>query len=109
MASLPSLQAPVLDAGGRFSQAWVGFFTALTKPASAIVPVSVFGSPFTFDAPQNGTVVLTGGAGVGLHLIRGRVSISLDPSGGMIPLDQGDALSVSYSMAPTLFFVPRAV
>ena len=107
MRALPSLQSPMLDAGGRLTQPWVGFFTSLTRAPGALVLLDPAVSPFAYTAPEPGFAALTGGIGVTLALIRGRETVALDPTGGMVPLAQGDTLRVGFTTPPAVTFVPR--
>jgi hypothetical protein len=104
--SLPSLQQPAVDTqSGRFSIAWVGFFTRLTGKPAAIQAVNLTGSPFGYTAAANGALAVFGGSSVTATLTRGRVSVPI--SVGLIPLSEGDEVVLTYSSAPTVSFVPR--
>lgn len=103
--TLPSLSAAAIDVvTGRFSTAWVGFFSRLAGPPAAIVAVAPTGSPYTFTAPDNGTLAIVGAVAM-VQLTRARVTITV-PS-GLIPLSQGDHVTITYSAAPAISFIPR--
>lgn len=102
---LPSLAAPVLDEAGLFSQAWTGFLRSLVGRPGPILDVHPTASGMVYTASGNGTLAVTGGMGVTLALMRGRVAIQV-PAGGPLPLSDGDAVRVGYTTAPQISFVP---
>lgn len=104
--SVPSLTQPAVDTQtGRFSTAWVGFFTRLAGKPAAIAAVNLTGSPFGYTAATNGVLVIVGGTSVTATLTRGRVSVPVPV--GSIPVSEGDEVVLVYSAAPTVSFVPR--
>ena len=107
MLSIPSLSGPAVDTNGRFTQPWTGFFSRLAAAPGGVQAISPTASPFAFVAPADGMLISTGGAGLGLTLTRGRSTIPLAAGGGLIPLSQGDTVTLTYSVAPSLHFVPR--
>ena len=105
-AQLPSLIAPAIDiVSGRFTAAWVGFFRSLGTQPGPIADVPRTGSGMVYTASGAGSLVVTGGAGVTLALIRGRVGIAV-PAGGPLPLASGDEVRIGYTAAPEISFVP---
>jgi hypothetical protein len=74
------------------------------QPVATITPT---GSPFTYTAAFDGTVVVTGGTVSALALIRQGTSIALGITTGPVPLSRLDQLQVTYSGAPTMNFLPR--
>lgn len=103
---VPSLSVPMVNEDRTPSNAWASFFQDLVGPSQAIQPVALTGSPFTYTAPDDGHVHVSGGTVTALSLIRGRVSLTTGISGGFIPVSAGDALAITYSAAPTVNFVP---
>ena len=104
--SVPNLQQPAIDTQtGRFSTAWIGFFTRLVSQPGKIVSVNLTGSPFGYTAPADGVLAVFGGSSVTATLTRGRVSVPV--SVGSIPLSEGDQIVLTYSSAPAVSFVPR--
>lgn len=62
------------------------------------------GSPWSFTAEQPGQLVITGGTVTGVTLSRGAVTIAVPQA---IYLSVGDVITVAYSVAPTITFIPR--
>ena len=86
--------------GGQNSAAWghVGAIAAITPPAS--------GQPYT--AAAAGSVVVTGGTVTNIQLKRGATTIVIaSASPAVVPVSAGDQVIVTYSVAPTMSFVPR--
>lgn len=76
----------------------------VAPPAPGAIVVGA--SPYTYAAPQNGVVVVSGGT---VSLIQlGRSGIFLDTGllTGVIPVSAGDQVKVTYAVAPTLSFLP---
>ena len=64
-------------------------------------------SPYTFQAPGVGHLVMAGGALSALTLTRGTSTASIPVGIGMVPMDYQDSLQITYSSAPTLTWIPR--
>lgn len=69
--------------------------------------VATTGSPFTYTAAFDGTMVVTGGVVSALALIRQGTSVALGITAGLVPLSRLDQLQITYSAAPTVTFLPR--
>ena len=74
---------------------------------SAIQAITPGASPYTYRAQQEGTLSIVGGTISAISLTRAGVSVSLAVSTPMIPLSPGDAVTITYTVAPTLKFIPR--
>lgn len=74
------------------------------QPSQSISPT---GSPFTYTAAFDGTVVITGGTVSAIALIRQGTSVATGITTGLIPLSRLDSVQVTYSGAPTMTFFPR--
>ncbi|MGS0981013.1 hypothetical protein [Burkholderia glumae] len=86
--------------GGSNSAAW--------GSTGAIVAVTVGASPFAYTAPAAGTVLIVGGTVSAVTLKRGTASaVSVGATAGSVPVSAGDIVTVTYSAAPTMSFVPR--
>ncbi|CAJ8797178.1 Uncharacterised protein [Burkholderia pseudomallei] len=91
-------QWSILD--GQNSAAW--------GAAGAIAAVTVGASPFAYTATSAGMVVISGGTVSAVTLKRGSpAAISVGETSGVVPVSAGDIVSVTYSAAPTMSFVPR--
>jgi hypothetical protein len=71
-----------------------------------IASVTVGASPFTYHAAQKCHVNLSGGTVTGLSHLRGSQNVALGGSNGSFSLSAGDALKITYSVAPTVVVVP---
>jgi hypothetical protein len=105
MATTPSPTAPALDEDGTFSPAWSRFFSDLVSSPAPIQRVTPTASPFIFTAAQRGFLQITGGAGLGVNIVRGRITIPAGILTGFIPVSAGDAVRINYTAAPTLYFL----
>ena len=73
----------------------------------AIQTVTPGASPYTYRTQLEGSLSVVGGTMSALSLTRAGASVSLATSTPMIPLSQGDAVTITYTVAPTLKFIPR--
>ena len=76
---------------------------ATAQPSAAISPS---GSPFTYTAPFNGSVIVTAGSVSDIAIVRQGTSIETGVTVGQFMLSRLDQLVVTYSMAPTMTFLP---
>jgi hypothetical protein len=88
------------------SLAWWQFFNLLAplQPAKE-VSITVTGSPFSYTAQSNGHVLVTGGTVSAISLTR----VSAHATGltaGLIPVGNKDVITVTYSVLPTMTFIP---
>lgn len=74
------------------------------QPAQAI---SVGASPFTYTAPFDGTVVVSGGTVSAIGLSRDGVTFFVLPIAGVIPVSRLDQVKITHTGAPTANFLPR--
>lgn len=72
-----------------------------------IAPVSLGASPYTFTATTIGDLLVAGGTVSAVTLGRGGVSVAC-PTSGFIPMAAEDSVIITYSVLPTVTFVPRA-
>lgn len=73
---------------------------------AAPTSITVGASPFTYTASAVGHVLINGTV-TGLSLIRGTTTIALPLTTPIVPVDNDDAVKVTYSSAPTMTWVPR--
>lgn len=86
--------------GGSNSAAW--------GSTGAIAAITVGASPFSYTAPAAGNVLIVGGTVSAVTLKRGSPSaVSVGATAGSVPVSAGDIVTVTYSGAPTMSFVPR--
>ena len=109
----PNLATKIADDTGAVTTAWYRFFVQLwqlaggssASPISAVTPGA---SPYAYTATAEGHAYVDGGTGVSVDLMRQGASFTLAPVSGFFPLATGDVLTITYTTAPRLLFVPRA-
>lgn len=113
---IPSPALPIgssTDAKGnpvstRLSDVWHSFFVRLSQLSAErdIMPLSPGPSPWTYPATTIGHLSVVGGTVSSKLLTRGSVSVSM--TGTLLPMAAGDTVTVTYTVAPTIHFVPGA-
>jgi len=81
----------------------------LPDPRPAAQPsqaITVGASVYTYTAPFNGTVVVTGGTVSDIAITRQGTSIDTFLNSGVFPVSRGDGVVVTYSGKPTMTFLP---
>ena len=81
----------------------------LPDPSPAAQPLSIIavgGSPYTFTAPFNGNMVVTGGTVSAVAIVRQGTSVSTGLIAGIFPLSRSDKLTITHTGAPTATFLP---
>ena len=101
---VPSVQDPLVNPDGTVSVTWAQFFAQLVGQPQPIAPVAIGKSPFSFTASQKGTISVTGGTVSATQLTRARVTINVLSQ--LIPMAQGDTIVLTYTVAPSLNFIP---
>lgn len=97
-----------VDDDGLLTAEAVRALTSLTQGAhSPIFTVSATGSPFTYVAIQAGELWIKGGTVSSITLTRGAVSITTGATSGGVSVSAGDSVTVTYTVLPTIYFVPR--
>ena len=72
-----------------------------------ITGVPVGASPFAYVAGERGSVCITGGTVSSVTLTRHGVTVNPGSLAGYVPVSQGDTVTVTYSVAPTIDFIPE--
>ncbi|HET9087124.1 MAG TPA: hypothetical protein VFN53_06365 [Acidobacteriaceae bacterium] len=68
--------------------------------------VTVGASPSAYVAPSGGQVFIAGGTVTSVTLTRNGVTLTVADS-GFIPVGIGDVVSITYTAAPTVTFLPE--
>lgn len=85
-----------------------GANSAAWGSSAAIASITVGASPFAYTAPAAGSVLIVGGTVSAVTLKRGTpAAVSVGATAGSVPVSAGDIVTVTYSAAPTMSFVPR--
>lgn len=74
--------------------------------AQPVAVISVGASPFTYKAPAAGSVAVTGGTVSIIAISRQGTSVTTGLTAGLISLSRFDSLVVTYTVAPTMTFIP---
>lgn len=69
--------------------------------------VTVGTSPYVYTALAEGVLYIGGGTISGRSFIRGSSSITLNSNDNTLQMRQGDQVSITYTVAPTVNFAPR--
>lgn len=104
--ALPTYTQP-LTQGQNLAQSWYRWMhdTDVGTPPSAETVVTVTASPFVYQAPKKGFLIITGGTVSDIQFTRVG-TYSTGQTQGTFPVSLGDKLTVTYSGAPTITFVP---
>lgn len=105
----PTYEEP-LTKKGFTTRGWYTFWTGLRigQPTGLPSSVTPTGSPFTYKAPQGGTLIIRGGTVSLVSFSRdGITNFNTGQTQGMFPVSLGDVLIINYTGAPVLTFVPR--
>ena len=93
-----------------FDKSWSAFFQAiaaqLTAKPGAPSAMAVGASPAAFTASTAGTAVVAGGTVTDMTLTRGTAVTDLGATGSLVPMSAGDVLTITYTAAPAVTFVP---
>ena len=106
MLILPNKMAPFVDALKRIVHPWDSYLQQFTQAPPNIQSTTVGVSPFDYTAREPGNLIIIGGTVTGVSLIRGAVTIILASTTQIIPVAINDIVRVSYSVLPTLQFIP---
>lgn len=103
----PSSLMPISTNEGMVTEQWFRYLAALsTSSGGKAVTATVGGSPFTYTAPSAGHVLVSGGTVSAISLTRGRTTIATGMTSGFVPVSAGDAVTVTYTVAPAVTFLP---
>jgi hypothetical protein len=95
---------------GVTERTWYQFFNDVWKgrPQGDIQPITVGTSPFTYQVTSKGFMVVKGGTVSLIQFTRdGITNVNTGITAGCIPLSQGDSIIVTYSVTPTMTWIPQ--
>jgi hypothetical protein len=107
---IPSPTLPVSDSKtGLLSSIWYQFFTRLQQLTAerAIAAITVGTSPFVYTPSTIGNIFVSGGTVSSIVLARDTVTLTC-PENVFIPVAANDTVTVTYTVKPTMTFVPSA-
>src|SRR5271168_158761 len=102
----PTYDTP-LTVKGSIHTAWYRFFQNVYKgaPPSSETAVALSASPFAYQAPSGGFVIVRGGTVSAIQFTRSATTLT-GQTQGVFPMSQGDTLTITYSGVPSLTWVP---
>lgn len=106
MIRVPNLIAPLVSRMGLCLQPWTAFFQQFSQPPSAMLTLTVGASPFAYQVLEPGNIFITGGSVSLVQLTRGSDTITLQ-AGVLIPVSIGDIITTTYTVLPTIRFLPN--
>lgn len=95
--------------GNHNDSTWYRYFQQNEKgtPPSSETTVTLTASPFSYAAPAKGFVVISGGTVSAIMFSRTMGTFYLTgQTAGMFPLSQNDVLKITYTVKPSMVFVP---
>lgn len=107
--NMPVYNTPLMERG-RTTKDWFFFFTGLWEKLApeGEVDVTVGASPNLYTAPRGGFVIVQGGTVSAIEFSRDGVTFyDVGFTQGIVPLSSKDQLRVTYSVLPTMTFVPQ--
>lgn len=106
--SLPNFNVPLARDGITSKDwffFWAGSFTGLAPAAE--LPITPGASPYTYSAQVKGSVIVSGGTVSVIAFSRdGTTFYTTGQTAGMFTLNAQDRLRVTYTVLPTMTFVP---
>lgn len=83
----------------------IQYLQQFTQPPPPFKNIVVDGSPFSYTAVEPGYIIVNGGTVSAIHLLRGRDDLNLTGQ-KIIPVSIKDTVVVTYSVLPTITFIP---
>lgn len=83
----------------------VMYLQQFTQAPPQFVQITVDISPFSYTAVEPGYVIISGGTVSAIHLLRGTDNLNLTGQ-KIIPVSIGDTVVTTYSVLPTMTFIP---
>jgi hypothetical protein len=79
----------------------------LGTPPSGEIAIAITGSPFSYQAPQKGFVILSGGTVSAVAFSRTTgIFYATGQTSGVFPMSQNDILKITFSGKPAIIFIP---
>lgn len=106
--NIPKFGIP-LKIGESTSKDWYFFWNGLYTGLSPALPISITvgTSPFTYSPQVKGTVIVQGGTVSSVQFSRDGITFyDFGTVAGPFPLNAADRIVITYSIAPTMTFIP---
>ena len=108
--AIPTFEQTLTQPKGGTNKVWYLFWRNLLEgaPPAAEYAITPTTSPFIFQAPQKGFLIVQGGTVIMVQFSRnGVTNYNTGAIAGCFPVSLGDSITVRYTSAPTLTFVPQ--
>lgn len=115
----PNIDTPWLEGGKTgISRIWWRWLTSVIDALWATIEalpeatpaagssVTVGASPFSYEAASAGSLLVNGGTVSAITIERAAVVYATPGTAGFIPVRAGDIVEVTYTVLPTLTFLP---
>lgn len=105
--AFPTAATPAVEqrsGGWYFTNPWIIWLAQFAAQPGALVPITPTASPFSYTAPGSGSLAINGGTVSARTLTRAGSTAPIGAS--LIPMANGDVATITYSVAPTLSFIP---
>jgi hypothetical protein len=114
MLLVPNMVAPLVQVRGPKGEIykgtlippWNSFFQQFTQAPPPVMALPVVGSPFTYEAKELGTILISGGTLTDVSFTRGSDVTTLGNAARVIPVNVRDIVTITYSVLPIVKFVP---
>lgn len=105
---VPSATQPLVNPQtGLITPEWMRLFAVQQAEAGKITHPAITASPYAFTANATGHLLVTGGTVASLSLSRARVTVATGLTSGFVPMSAGDVVTITYSVSPTVSFIPE--
>lgn len=102
---LPNARNPISRADGTTQDYWYRFLSSIYAKPLPESSLAITASPYTFTAPYIGQIVIVGGTVQLISLVRS-TTVATGLLAGIFTLGRGDQITVTYTVAPTMTFLP---
>lgn len=87
---------------------WNSFFQQFVQQAPAALEITLDASPFSITPNAQGMLSVNSGTVSSVILTRGNINITISGDArSIIPIRIGDIVTITYSVAPTVYFLPN--
>lgn len=107
LSQLAQEQDAAIDADAQ-ALAYLHFDPEPTPRAQPVSGITVGASPYAYKTSFDGSVIVNSGTVSLIEFSRdGSAFFTLGTTAGIVPLSRGDTLRTTYTVAPTMTFIPR--
>lgn len=85
----------------------LGEMQALQPQARAVRSASPSGSPYSYKVSASGSVAISAGTVSLIEIGRAGTFVNAGVTAGVVPVSASDIVRVTYTVAPTMTFIPQ--